>query len=148
MICDRCGVKLAPSAIRGSRFAHIDFAAPVSHPFAFDSELQCFPVLPILFIESPGRDALPALYDQLIDAARNEAVTAMGESITSIIDQLTSVAITAHNLRSAAARMLARGMALNSQDTSEDSTEYCTQCGYLLASLQVGLCPGCGTQLT
>ncbi len=147
MICDRCGVKIAPNAIRASRFGHVDFSAPITHPFAADTELQCFPVLPILFIESPGGQQLPALYDQLIDTAKNQAITRIHETITSIIDQLIPVAATAHNWRLAAARTLARGLALKHKDTIEDTAEYCNQCGYLLAGLQIVLCPGCGSQI-
>ncbi|HUG71226.1 MAG TPA: hypothetical protein VMM76_25980 [Pirellulaceae bacterium] len=90
---------------------------------------------------------MPALYDQLIDVAKNEAKTHIDETITSIIDQLTPVAITAHQWRLAAAQTLARGLALKHKDSTETSLEYCPQCGYLLAGLQVFLCPGCGSQL-
>ncbi len=119
MICDRCGVKVAPNTIRGSRLAHIEFAAPIHHPFAPKNKLQCFPVLPILFIESPGGHRLPALYDQLIDAAKKEAKTCIYETIKSIIDQLTPVAITSHQWRLAVARTVIRGLALQPKDTTE-----------------------------
>jgi hypothetical protein len=147
MICDRCGVKVAPNTIRGSRNAHIEFAAPIAHPFAPDSTLQCFPVLPIMFIESAAGDRLPALYDQLVDAANNHAITRMNDTTMSIVDQLLPVTVTVHNWRLSAARMFARGLALKHKDTTEDALEYCTQCGYLLAGLQVVLCPGCGSQV-
>lgn len=147
MICDRCGVKIGPSTIRGSRFGHIDFPDPIAHPFSPDSELWCFPVLPILFIQSPGGRQLPTLYDQLIEAADNQLAARIHEIITSIIDQLTPVVVIAHDWRFAVARTLARGLALEPINGAEDSPPYCNQCGYLLAGLQVVLCPGCGTQL-
>ena len=116
MICDRCGVKVAPNSIRGSRFAHIDFPAPITHPFDSDTELQCFPVLPRLFSESPGGHRLPALYDQLVDAANNQATQRIHGTIASIVDQLIPVAIMAHNWRLAGARIVARGLALKHKD--------------------------------
>jgi hypothetical protein len=140
-------LKIASNTIRGSRFGHIEFAAPIGHPFAPNNKLECFPVLPILFIESPGGHRLPALYDQLIDSAKNAAKTHIHKTINSIIDQLTPVVITTHQWRLATARTLARGLALKHKHTTETSLEYCTQCGYLLAGLQVFLCPGCGSQL-
>jgi len=43
MICDRCGVKIAPKTIRGSRFAHIDFTDSTAHPLASAAWRQRFP---------------------------------------------------------------------------------------------------------
>jgi hypothetical protein len=60
---------------------------------------------------------------------------------------LIPVAITAHTWRMAASRILARGLALEHKNVANDSPEYCAHCGYLLAGLQVILCPGCGSQL-
>ena len=147
MICDRCGVKVASSRIRGSRFGHIEFAGPIAHPFVPNNQLQCFPVLPILFIESPGGHRLAALYDQLTDAAKEQVNTRIHETINSICDLLAPVTITTHDWRLSAARTLARGLALKHKEDGETSGAYCTQCGYLLAGLQVVLCPGCGSQL-
>ncbi|MEZ6138880.1 MAG: hypothetical protein R3C53_28680 [Pirellulaceae bacterium] len=147
MICDRCGVKVASSTIRGSRFGHIEFASPIAHPFAPDKELQCFPVLPILFIESPGGHRLQTLYDQLIDDAKEKTATRIAETINSICDQIAPVAIAAHDWDLSAAGTLARGLALKHKDSPGTSREYCNKCGYLLAGLQVDLCPGCGSQL-
>ncbi|MBN2473608.1 MAG: hypothetical protein JXB62_03290 [Pirellulales bacterium] len=112
MVYDHCGVKIAPNTTRGSRFGHIEFPDPIGHPFAPTSELQCFPVLPILFIQSPGGRLLPTLYDQLIEASNNHATSKIQETITSIVAHLTSVVVTAHRWRLAASRTLARGLAL------------------------------------
>lgn len=147
MICDRCGVKIAPSAVRGSRFGHIEFSARIRYPYAPDAELQCFPVLPVLFIESPGGRPLSDFYDQLIEASKNQMAAKLQEIITSITDHLTPVVITAHDWRVMVSRTLARGLALEHTNVADDSPEYCVQCGYLLAGLHVVLCPGCGSQL-
>src|SRR5262245_53218439 len=34
MVCDRCGVLVAPSRVRRGRMGHVDLAAPVVHPWA------------------------------------------------------------------------------------------------------------------
>lgn len=112
MICDRCGVKIDSSAIRAARFGHIEFDAAVRHPFAPDCELNCFPVIPIAFIESPGGRRLPDLYDRLVVAANTESVARVSESVDAIVDQLTPPAITLHEWRLDAAEMFAHGLAL------------------------------------
>ena len=146
MICDRCGVKIAPSASRGSRFGHIELIQSIAHPFASNSELQCFPVIPGVFIESPGGRELLVLYDKLVEASQTPDGPC-SQIVTAIIDQLAPLVITAHNWHLTVSRTLARGLAIEHASISDESPPYCRQCGYLLAGLHVVLCPGCGTQL-
>ena len=145
MICDRCGVKIAPCATRGSRFGHIELIEPIAHPFASNSELQCFPVIPGGFLESPGGRDLLVLYDELIEASQTPD-RPCSQIVASIIDQLAPLVITAHNWHLLVSRTLARGLAIEHTSASDESPPYCQQCGYLLAGLHVVACPGCGAQ--
>jgi len=61
MICDMCGVKVAPKSLRSIRFGHIDFTTDLRHPFDSDTKLSCFPVIPADFLQSAGGDPLQRL---------------------------------------------------------------------------------------
>ena len=81
-------------------------------------------------------------------ALLDKPAVAPGEAVTAITDYLTPVVITSHNWCLTASRTLARGLALEHKSVTEDSPEpYCKQCGYMLAGLDVVLCPGCGSQV-
>jgi DNA-directed RNA polymerase beta' subunit len=146
MICDRCGVKIAPATVRGSRFAHVEFPEPVLHPFDPETQLHCFPILPILFAQSPSGSGLLKLYDQLIEAANRATSEKIEQSIGSILDFLTPVVITLHDWRIADAQTLARGLAIE-RKTVEDESEFCGHCGYVIAGLGAKICPACQSPL-
>ena len=56
MICDLCGVKVAPARIRRSRFAHIELSTPVPHPLSDSGEpIEAFQLLPASYFESATR---------------------------------------------------------------------------------------------
>jgi DNA-directed RNA polymerase beta' subunit len=147
MICDRCGVKVASSVVRASRFGHVDFHAAVPHPFIENHRTECFPVLPILFLESLQGHALIEPYENLIEAAVSRDLKRVQELLVSITNYLLPVAITAYGWKIAAAETFARGMALKHKDSIDDSRNSCDHCGYLISGLEVVLCPGCGCHL-
>jgi DNA-directed RNA polymerase beta' subunit len=113
MICDMCGVKVAPNSTRSTRFGHIEFTTDVQHPFDSETVLSCFPVLPADFIQSSGGQRLQALFDQLIESNMNGNHDHVVETTTEIVEWLTPVVVTLHNWNVFPARnTLARGIAL------------------------------------
>jgi hypothetical protein len=67
MICDRCGVKITTTAVRRTRFGHIDFPSDgAQHPFDFSRKLGCFPVMPAVYFESLSGMHLSLLYEELL----------------------------------------------------------------------------------
>ena len=146
MICDQCRVKIAPSTVRGSRFAHVEFPESVPHPFDAEILLACFPVLPIRFAQSPGGHDLLKLYDQLVIAA-NRSANEIEKPLDALFDFLTPVVLSLDAWQIPTARTLARGLALTPENSEGNSPEYCSHCGYLTAGLPVTLCPACQSPL-
>jgi hypothetical protein len=143
MICDRCGVKVTTQEARRSRFGHIDLAEPVPHPWATDGEpLVAVPVLPAAFVRSTGGEPLAALYDRLIGVAAGGTAEEMLACLDQLFAILAPVVVVAHEWGLRESPTLARGLALEPRDAPPD--ERCRSCGYPLAGLDVGVCPGCG----
>lgn len=112
MICDICGVKVASTAVRTSRFGHIEFSAVIPHPFSPELELSCWPVLPLGVTESPGAQPLLELYDKLIEASATHSEVENRRAVLSIMDHLVPSTLTVVAWGIAAADSLAQGMAL------------------------------------
>lgn len=113
MMCDICGVKIGPSELRRSRFAHVELTVDVSHPLSTsDDSLRFFPILPAGFHQSPAGGQLAESYDDLVRANSSEEHDAMEESVCRIFDILVPVVINAHNWNLADAELLAQGLAL------------------------------------
>jgi len=116
MICDMCGVKIAPKSIRSTRFGHIEFTTDVRHPFDSETMLSCFPVVPADFIQSSGGQRLQVLYDQLIESNIDDNHDHVVETANGIVEWLTAVVATLHNWNIVPARnTLARGIALEAR---------------------------------
>ena len=78
MICDRCGVKIAPTSIRAVRFGHIKFSSAAHHPLDRTAILDYFPVMPARFVESSrGADLAvrPRRYDRTAANGRRARIT-------------------------------------------------------------------------
>ena len=144
MICDVCRVKITSTASRSSRFGHIELPTPIPHPFLSDSELRCWPVLPMRLAESSGGQALLELYDKLIQASTGHSVDESRQIVLSISDHLLPATLNVSAGGIVAADTLAQGMALK---TKPDLELYCAHCGYVIAGLQAAQCPGCGSEL-
>lgn len=112
MVCDMCGVKVAPQSVRNRRFGHIDFAGSVPHPFDHSCRLACFPVLPADYFESPAGTGLQGLYDRLIESSVSGDVRQIETVVDSIIGLLTLVTQMAYNWSLPSVGTLARGLAL------------------------------------
>lgn len=66
-ICDMCGVRVGRAeALRCSRFGHIEFRRPISHPLIPLSQITMIPVLPIA-LRSVGQESdLNELYNRVL----------------------------------------------------------------------------------
>jgi DNA-directed RNA polymerase beta' subunit len=148
MICDRCGVKLAPAGNRSSRFGHIELKRSVPHPYATDALLECFPVLPAHYLQSRSGFRLCRAYDQLIEAVAGHQADGLAAAMQEIIRTLEPVMIACTEWSIAAGETLARGMALERRREVSPKAEYCAHCGYLVTGLGVASCPGCGNDLS
>ncbi|MBM4090861.1 MAG: hypothetical protein FJ276_15770 [Planctomycetes bacterium] len=113
MICDDCGVRIAPKSTRSNRFAHIEIATTVEHPLDPETTLSCFPVVPADFLESPSGQRLQTLYDRLIESNMKGRYQEVSETAAAIVQWLTPAVVVLHNWGVFPARnTLARGIAL------------------------------------
>lgn len=115
LICDRCGVKVTTRSARATRFGHVDFVEPIAHPFAQDSCLRCFPVLPAIFIESRMGQHLQDLYDRLIETAAKHERPQLAVAVASLVDYLVPAVTAAYNWNLTDCKTLGRGLALRSR---------------------------------
>ncbi len=137
MICDRCGVKVGPSSLRGTRFAHIGFPHPLSE---YDS-IACFPVLPARYFGAAAGKPLFGLYEELIDVVNQDAANSIRWALGAISDLLLPVLLFTHGWQFTDAPLLANGLAL---ELKHEAATYCRSCGYLLAGSDSTTCAGCG----
>ena len=116
MICDRCGVRIAHSAIRATRFGHIEFSKPIEHPLNEGSTLLCWPVVSGQFLQSSAGESLQGLYDELVGSSSSGDSQHAVRVVATIGDYLLPVAVAAHDWRLSESTTLARGLALATRD--------------------------------
>ncbi len=146
MICDRCGVKIAPTNIRRSRFGHVELSAGIPHPAAQAGEIiEAYPILPAAFFRSPQGADLADLYDDLVRANDSGDPADIAGVVGRIHDLLVPIVIQAHNWNLQDADTLARGLCLVRETPAVD--DRCQACGYPLAGLDLDTCPGCGRRI-
>ena len=86
IICDRCGVKLGPAALRRQRFGHINLAAQIAHPIAGRRwALDALPVPPAFYQETGLLVGLDERYEAILrynDSKSAEKIEAVFAEIT------------------------------------------------------------------
>ncbi len=114
MVCDICGVKVAPASIRFARFGHIDFPDVIPHPLDPKTMLKCFPVMPAEYLWSATGQQLQELYEQLVEASGDHNQDQIMGLTTAIAELLTPTVVLLHNWNVVPAReTFARGVALH-----------------------------------
>jgi hypothetical protein len=117
MICDICGVKVDRSAIRRTRFGHIDLHAPVPHPLGEGpAPLQAVPVLPATFWESVAGAPLAELYEDILRTNATSRGERISAAIESVMAHILPIAADADRWNLEEARTLAHGLALIERD--------------------------------
>lgn len=148
IVCDRCGVKVASSEIRRSRFGHVELDREIAHPFGIDgARLTVWPVLPGDYFCSAGGKPLAALYDRLAVAIHEQDMLPVRSAVWKICDALLPLLQTVFDWKLSDAPTLARGLALVPRAEAAAENERCPGCGYPFAGLATRFCPGCGQQL-
>jgi hypothetical protein len=112
MICDRCGVKVAPRSVRRQRFGHIDLPAGIVHPLSDAHELHSVPVLPAAVWESTAGEGLPALYEVILQACHAGRVEQAAGAYTRVAELLMPVFVATCRWDLADAPLLGQGLAL------------------------------------
>jgi len=113
MICDRCGVKIASSTIRRSRFGHIDLPTAIPHPLAAVSfGVSALPVLPAAFVESARGAKLTDLYEEVLRACGSPGADAIASAVARVFEAIYPIAVEAHGCNLQDASTLLHGLAL------------------------------------
>jgi DNA-directed RNA polymerase beta' subunit len=91
-LCTHCGVRIGNATdLRRSRWGHIDFFAPVVHPFDLGRSTRGFPVIPIAFRCDTNENDLDFLYSRIIEASNAIASSnASEEELESRLAQLVA----------------------------------------------------------
>lgn len=135
MICDCCGVKVGPRALRRKRCGHIELPSPIFHPLGDATKpISAIPVLPASICYSPGGKSLLRLYDDMILSINAESPEELSKSFKSLVKWLIPTVVFAHEWNLQDAELLAFGLAL--------VLDSCGKCGYPLEGLDVEFCPG------
>jgi hypothetical protein len=113
MICDWCGVKIASSTIRRSRFGHIELPTVIRHPLAAEpSLLSALPVLPAAFWESVQGAKLPDLYEEVLRACGSPRADATASAVAAVFEAICPIAVEAYRWNLQDASTLLHGLAL------------------------------------
>ncbi len=88
MVCDVCGVKVAPASIRFARFGHIDFLDVIPHPLDPKTTLNCFPIMPAEFLRTATGQHLQEFYEQLVEASADHNHDQIVRLTTAIVELL------------------------------------------------------------
>ena len=122
----------------------VELSLPIPHPLSDSGEpVKAFPLLPASYFESAQGAGLAERYEVLLVANRTGNVVDV-HGIEQIVELLLPVAIQSHawNLRDA--DTLTRGLGLIRKGTGAKDDGRCECCGYVIAGLDLGVCPGCG----
>jgi hypothetical protein len=114
MICDVCGVKVAPRDVRRQRFGHIDLPVEILHPFnGVGGPVGVVPVLPAAFRECSAGAELNDAYEKLVEACRpGQTKERIEAAVNSLCNVLLPVATFAFEWDLADADILIQGMIL------------------------------------